>query len=143
MKARSQVLRRLLGRFMDTTSNFIIKIKNAGNAGLDTVSVPFSKMKLSIAEVLKKEGFIKGFEERSEKGKRVISISLISENHIPKIKGVKRVSKPGLRVYKPKKMLPYVLNGLGIAIISTPKGVMTDKDARKQGVGGEIIAYVW
>jgi len=128
---------------MDTTSNFIIKIKNAGNAGLDTVSVPFSKMKLSIAEVLKKEGFIKGFEERSEKGKRVISISLISENHIPKIKGVKRVSKPSKRIYKKADEIRSVKNGYGALIISTSKGIMTGREAKKAKLGGEALFNIW
>jgi len=128
---------------MDTISNFIIKIKNAGNAGLESVAVPYSKLKLSIAEVLRKEGFIKNFEKKSEKGKPVISISLISENRVPRIKGVQRISKPSKRIYKKAPEIRAVKSGYGAAILSTSKGVMTGREAKKAKLGGEMLFNIW
>lgn len=128
---------------MDTISNFIIKVKNAGNAGLESVSVPFSKLKRSIAEVLKKEGFIKDFQEKTEKGKSVLFISLFSENRAPKIKGVKRISKPSKRIYKKSTEIRSVKNGYGALIISTSGGVMTGRDAKKAKLGGEALFTIW
>jgi small subunit ribosomal protein S8 len=128
---------------MDTISNFIIKLKNAGNAGAETVSVPFSKLKLSICEVLKKEGFIQSFEEKSEKGKSVISIALFTENRIPKIKGVKRISKPSKRVYRKAEEIRSVKNGYGALILSTSSGVMTGREAKKSKLGGEALFQIW
>lgn len=128
---------------MDTISNFIVKIKNAGNAGIETVSVPHSKLKLAIAEVLKKEGFIKDFVEKTEKGRKVMLITLISENRVPKIKGVARVSKPSKRIYKKAEEIRSVKNGYGALIISTSHGVMTGRDAKKQKLGGEALFQIW
>lgn len=128
---------------MDTISNFIIKVKNAGNAGLDSVSVPASNLKRSIAEVLKKEGFIKGFEEKSEKGKPVIVISLIKESRTPRIQGVKRISKPSKRIYKKATEIRSVKNGYGSLILSTSQGIMTGRDAKKAKLGGEALFSIW
>ncbi|MEK7147983.1 MAG: 30S ribosomal protein S8 [Patescibacteria group bacterium] len=128
---------------MDTISNFIIKLKNAGNAGLETVSTSDSKLKRSIAEVLKKEGFIKDFEEKSEKGKRVIVITLFSDNRVPKIKGVKRISKPSKRIYRKSSEIRSIKNGYGALILSTSSGVMTGRDARKAKLGGEALFQIW
>jgi small subunit ribosomal protein S8 len=128
---------------MDTISNFIIKLKNAGNAGAESVSVPFSKLKLAICEVLRKEGFIKDFEEKSERGRAVIAISLFSENRIPKIKGVKRISKPSKRVYRKSEEIRSVKNGYGALILSTSSGVMTGREAKKSKLGGEALFTIW
>jgi len=137
----------------DTVSDALTRIKNSYMAGRPEVKLGYSKLVKAVCEVLKKEGYIVDFKESKISEKSTITEIIVGLKYAlapgsstikkPAMTEVKRVSKPGLRVYKPKKMLPYVLNGLGIAIISTPKGVMTDKDARKQGVGGEIIAYVW
>ena len=128
---------------MDTISNMIIAVKNAGNAKHDSVSVPYSKLKHSIAEVLKKEGFIKNAEEKSEKGRKVLSIGLFIENRIPKIKGVKRLSKPSKRIYKKATEIRAVKSGYGALIISTPAGVMSGRDARKAKLGGEALFSIW
>lgn len=128
---------------MDQISNFIIKLKNAGNAGQEVVSVPASKLKLSIVEVLKKEGFVKDFTEKSEKGRPVIVVSLFSENRIPKIKGVKRISKPSKRVYKKSTELRSVKNGYGALILSTSAGVMTGREAKAAKLGGEALFQIW
>ena len=128
---------------MDTISNFIIKIKNAGNAGLETVSTSDSKLKRSIAEVLKKEGFIKDFQEKMEKEKRVITITLFSDNRVPKIKGVKRISKLSKRIYRKAEEIRTVKNGYGALILSTSSGVMTGREARKAKLGGEALFQIW
>lgn len=143
MRAKSQVLRRLLGKFMDHISNLIIKLKNAGNAGLSSVSTPASKLKYSIALALKKEGFVKDVEEKSEKGKKAIIITLFNENRIPKIKGVKRVSKPSKRIYRKSTEIRSVKNGYGALILSTSAGVMTGRDAKKAKLGGEALFQIW
>ena len=110
-----------------------------------TVDIPASKMKLAIADILFQEGYIKSFEEiKEENNQGIIRITLkYTEKGKKVIDGLKRISKPGLRVYASKDELPRVLNGLGIALISTSKGIMTDKEARKEGLGGEVLAYVW
>jgi small subunit ribosomal protein S8 len=128
---------------MDTISNFIIKLKNAGNAGQESVTVPFSKLKLAICEVLKKEGFIKSFEEKTEKGRAVVVIELYSENRIPKIKGVQRISKPSKRVYRKAEELRAVKSGYGALILSTSAGVMTGREAKKAKLGGEALFSIW
>ena len=128
---------------MDTISNFIIKLKNAGNAGLETVSTPASKLTSSIAEILKQEGFIKDFTEKSEKGRKVIAITLFSENRIPKIKGVKRISKPSKRIYKKAEEIRGVKSGYGALILSTSHGVMTGREAKKAKLGGEALFNIW
>ncbi|MSR87624.1 MAG: 30S ribosomal protein S8 [Candidatus Zambryskibacteria bacterium] len=128
---------------MDQISNFIIKLKNAGNAGLVSVSTPFSKLKFSIALALKKEGFVKDVEEKSEKGKRVMVLTLFSENRISKIKGVERISKPSKRIYKKSTELRSVKNGYGALILSTSAGIMTGRDAKRAKLGGEALFSIW
>ena len=129
----------------DPIADMLTRIRNANTAKHDTVDVPASKMKVSIAEILLKEGYIKKFEMIEVDGINMIHITLkYGANKNEKIiTGIKRISKPGLRVYAGSSELPKVLGGLGIAIISTNKGVMTDKEARKENVGGEVLAFVW
>ena len=123
----------------------LTRIRNANTAKHDTVDVPASKMKVSIAEILLNEGYIKAFDIVDDGNFKTIRITLKygADKNEKIITGLKRISKPGLRVYASKEDLPKVLGGLGIAIISTNKGVLTDKEARKQNVGGEVLAYVW
>lgn len=129
----------------DPIADMLTRIRNANTAKHDTVDVPASKMKVSIAKILLDEGYIKGFDLLEEKGRKTIHITLKygRDKNEKIITGLKRISKPGLRVYAGKDELPRVLGGLGIAIISTSAGVITDKQAREQGVGGEVLAYVW
>ena len=129
----------------DPIADMLTRIRNANTAKHDTVDVPASKMKLAIADILVKEGFIKGYEVIEDGIFKTIKITLkYGKDKTEKIiTGLKRISKPGLRVYAKASEIPTVLNGLGIAIISTPNGVMTDKEARKNNVGGEVIAYIW
>jgi small subunit ribosomal protein S8 len=128
----------------DPIADMLTRIRNANSSKHKTVDVPASNMKLAIAEILFKEGYIKSFEEIKNDNQGIIRITLkYDEKGKRVIDGIKRISKPGLRIYTSKEDLPKVLNGLGIAIVSTSKGIMTDKEARKEGVGGEIIAYVW
>ena len=126
----------------DPIADMLTRIRNANNAKHDTVDVPASNMKKSIAQILLDEGYIKDFKV-IEGGQGTIHITLKYNNNEKAITGLKRVSKPGLRVYANKEDLPRVLGGLGIAIISTNQGVITDKEARKLGVGGEVLAFVW
>lgn len=129
----------------DTISDMLIRIRNAGMVRHQTTNVPSTRMTRSIAKVLKEEGFIADFEEVGEGVKKnlVVSLKYKGKNRQPIIKVMKRVSKPGLRVYSNCKELPRVLGGIGIAIISTSQGIMTDREARRQGVGGEVLCYVW
>lgn len=127
----------------DVISDMLTRIRNAINAKHITVDVPVSKMKISIAQILKDEGYIANFEVIGEGVEQNIRITLKNDNAGYVISGLKRISKPGLRIYADANNLPKVLNGLGIAIISTNKGIMTDKQARAQRVGGEVLAYVW
>ncbi len=128
----------------DPIADMLTRIRNANSAKHKTVDVPSSKMKVSIAEILLNEGYIKSFEEINETAQGVIRIVLkYDEKGTRVIDGLRRISKPGLRVYAAKDELPKVLNGLGIAIISTSKGLKTDKQARELGVGGEVLAYIW
>ncbi|MGK7877750.1 MAG: 30S ribosomal protein S8 [Xenococcaceae cyanobacterium] len=129
----------------DTISDMLTRIRNACLVGYSTTKVPTTKMTRSIARVLKEEGFINDFEEVGEGVHKQLAISLKykGKNRQPIIKVLKRVSKPGLRVYSKQKKLPRVLGGIGIAIISTSKGIMTDREARRQGIGGEVLCYVW
>lgn len=129
----------------DPIADMLTRIRNANTAKHDTVDVPASKMKISIAEILLKEGYIKGFELVDNGNFKDIRITLKygKDKNEKIITGLKRISKPGLRVYANKEELPKVLNGLGIAIISTNQGVITDKEARKLNVGGEVLAFVW
>ena len=128
----------------DPIADMLTRIRNANSAKYKTVDVPASNMKLGIAEILFKEGYIKSFEEIKDDNQGIIRITLnYDEKGTRVIDGLRRISKPGLRVYASKEDLPQVLNGLGIAIISTSKGLKTDKEARQLGVGGEVLAYVW
>lgn len=128
----------------DPVADMLTRIRNAIGAKHEVIDMPASKTKKAIAGILLKEGFIKGYEYKEEGPQGVIRISLkYGEKDASIINGLKKISKPGLRVYAGKDELPKVLGGLGIAIISTSKGIMTDRDARNTGVGGEVIAYVW
>ena len=128
----------------DPIADMLTRIRNALVAKHETVDVPASNMKLAIAEILLNEGYIKSYTVNDEGVEKMMNIVLkYGPNHQRVITGLKRVSKPGLRVYARKDRLPKVLNGLGIAIISTSKGIMTDREARKEGVGGEVLAYIW
>ena len=129
----------------DPIADMLTRIRNANTAKHDTVEIPASKMKVAIAEILLKEGFIKAFDIKEEGAYNNIVITLkYGQDKSEKIiTGLKRISKPGLRVYANSEELPKVLGGLGVAIISTNKGVLTDKEARKEHVGGEVLAFVW
>ena len=128
----------------DPIADMLTRIRNASRSKHKTVDVPASKMKTAIAEILFREGYIKSFEVISNENQGIIRITLkYDEKGTRVIDGIKRISKPGLRVYAGKEELPKVLNGLGIAIISTAKGLKTDKEAREAGMGGEVLAYVW
>ena len=129
----------------DPIADMLTRIRNANSAKHKTVDVPSSNMKLAIANILLNEGYIKSLEEiKSENNQGVIRITLkYDEKGNRVIDGLKRISKPGLRVYASKEELPQVLNGLGIALISTSKGIKTDKEARNLGLGGEVLAYIW
>ena len=129
----------------DPIADMLTRIRNAIGAGHETVNVPSSKMKLEIARILKEEGYIASYKVEGEKASdKTIVIELkYGNNNQRVISGLKRISKPGLRVYAKSDAVPRVLNGLGTAIISTSHGLMTDRDARKQGFGGEVIAYIW
>ena len=129
----------------DPIADMLTRIRNANTAKHDTVDVPASKMKVAIAEILLKEGYIKKFDIVEVDGFKSIHITLKygADKNEKVISGLKRISKPGLRVYAGAEELPKVLGGFGIAIISTNKGVMTDKQARKENVGGEVLAFVW
>ena len=122
----------------------LTRIRNANSVYHDKVEIPGSKIKEAIALILKNEGFIRDYEVIADNKQNVIKVSLkYGANREKVISGLKRISKPGLRVYSQKDQMPKVLGGLGIAIISTSRGVMTDKEARKAGLGGEVLAYVW
>ncbi|MDU2065016.1 MAG: 30S ribosomal protein S8 [Sporomusaceae bacterium] len=128
----------------DPIADLLTRIRNANSVYHDKVEIPASNIKRAVAEILKSEGFIKDFECISDNKQGVIRVSLkYGPNREKVINGIKRISKPGLRVYVKSTHLPRVLGGLGIAVISTSKGIMTDKQARKEGLGGEVIAYVW
>ena len=131
---------------MDTTGDFLTRIRNALMAGHRVVGVPSSKMKVAIAKILKEKGFVRDFKViTDEKGFSILKIALKynPKTGLPAIRTLKRASTPGLRRYRGASNLPRVLNGLGIAIISTSKGVITDKEARKMNVGGEVVCYVY
>ena len=128
----------------DPIADMLTRIRNANSQKHESVLVPSSKMKVAIAKILEDEGSISGFEVTEDGKQGVMKITLkYGANKCKVISGLKRVSKPGLRVYASKEDLPRVLKGLGIAIISTSKGIMTDKEARKQNVGGEVLAFIW
>ena len=128
----------------DPIADMLTRIRNANTSKHKTVDIPASNMKLGIAEILFKEGYIKSFEEIKDDNQGTIRVTLkYDEKGAKVISGLKRISKPGLRVYASKDELPKVLNGLGIALISTSKGIKTDKEARAENLGGEVLAYVW
>lgn len=128
----------------DPIADMLTRIRNANKERHATVEVPSSKMKLAMAQILLDEGFIKGFEQvESDIPGGMIKIDLKYADQQRVITGLKRISRPGLRVYSKSDELPSVLGGLGIAMISTSKGVLTDKQARQQGIGGEVICYIW
>ncbi len=129
----------------DPIADMLTRIRNANTAKHDTVDIPASKMKISIAEILLKEGYIKAFDIVEDGNFKTIHITLKygKDKNEKIITGLKRISKPGLRVYADTENLPKVLGGLGVAIISTNKGVLTDKEARNANVGGEVLAYIW
>ena len=128
----------------DPISDMLTRIRNGLTVRKPFVLVPSSKMKVAIAQILLEEGYIQGYEVTNERPQANIRVWLkYDDNRRPLLAGLERVSKPGRRVYKGKQELPWVLSGLGIAIVSTPKGVMTGREARRQGVGGEVLCYVW
>ncbi|MBP5255700.1 MAG: 30S ribosomal protein S8 [Clostridia bacterium] len=127
----------------DVIADMLTRIRNASNAKHETVDVPASNLKKSIADILVKEGYIKSYEVVDNGNQGIIRITLKYNGRDKAIKGLRRVSKPGLRIYAGCDDMPKVMNGLGIAIVSTSKGVMTDKEARKLNVGGEVLAFVW
>ena len=127
----------------DKIADMLTRIRNAQRANHETVDVPASKLKNEIAKILLDEGYIKSFEEVEAEPHNVIRITLKYLQGRAAIGGIKRISKPGLRIYSQVNDLPHVLDGLGIAIISTSKGLMTDKTAREENIGGEVLAYVW
>jgi small subunit ribosomal protein S8 len=130
----------------DTIADMLTRIRNANMARHQTTKIPSTKMTRNIARVLQEEGFIAQFEEEAQEGVKrnlVVTLKYKGKNRQPIVTALKRVSRPGLRVYSNRKELPRVLGGIGIAIISTSQGIMTDREARRQGLGGEILCYIW
>ncbi|MBO5121031.1 MAG: 30S ribosomal protein S8 [Bacilli bacterium] len=127
----------------DTIADMLTRIRNANQMRYEEVTVPASNIKKEIARILKEEGFIKDYKIESDDAQGTIVLTLKYNKKERVITGLKRISKPGLRVYAKNDEIPKVLNGLGIAIISTSKGIMTDKEARKENIGGEVLAYIW
>jgi small subunit ribosomal protein S8 len=128
----------------DPIADMLTRLRNGNHAYHDTVSMPYSKIKSHIAEILQQEGYVSGWSvEETEKGRNLVVTLKYGPNRERTIAGVRRISKPGLRVYAKATNLPRVLGGLGVAIISTSTGLLTDKQAQKRGVGGEVLAYVW
>jgi small subunit ribosomal protein S8 len=126
----------------DPIADMLTRIRNAQMVDKASVTMPSSKLKVAIAQVLKDEGYIDGFAVRSEAGKHELEIGLKYYAGRPVIERIERVSRPGLRIYRGRDAIPQVMNGLGVAIVTTPKGVMTDRKARQTGVGGEVLCYV-
>ena len=128
----------------DTIADLLTRIRNANSAKHDTVQIPASNMKKAICQILLDEGYIKNFSVEEDGKQGVITVTLkYLEGKQPVIQGLRRVSKPGLRIYSSVEDMPKVMKGLGVAIISTSKGVMTDREARKQHIGGEVLAFIW
>ncbi len=127
----------------DVIADMLTRIRNANNAKHETVDVPASKVKKAIADILTAEGYIKGYQVIEDGKQGIIRITLKYNGKQKVLQGLRRVSKPGLRIYTNCEDMPKVMDGLGIAIISTSKGIMTDKEARKANVGGEVLAFVW
>ena len=126
----------------DPIADMLTRIRNAQAVDKTAVTMPSSKLKIAIAQVLKDEGYIDGFVVKNDDGKAELEIALKYYAGKPVIERIERVSRPGLRVYKGRDAIPQVMNGLGVAIVTTPKGVMTDRKARQTGVGGEVLCYV-
>ena len=128
----------------DTIADLLTRIRNANSAKHDSVEVPASNMKKAICQILVDEGYVKNFTVTEDGKQGMIKIALkYGEGKTPVIKGLRRVSNPGLRIYSGAEELPKVMKGLGIAIVSTSKGVMTDREARRQNIGGEVLAFIW
>ena len=127
----------------DPIADMLTRIRNANKQKHQTVDVPYSKVKNEIAKILLEEGYVSSFEVAENGSHKTLRIELKYDSNKPVIQGLKRISKPGLRIYAEAQELPRVLNGLGIAIISTSKGIMTDRKARNLNVGGEVMAYIW
>ena len=127
----------------DSISDFLTRIRNASKAGKLRVDIPASNMKKNMAEILKKQKFINDYSFIEDNKQNIIRIELKYSNGNPAINGLRKISKPGLRVYKRSDQMPRVLNGLGIAVVSTSKGLLTDNEARRESVGGEVICYIW
>lgn len=128
----------------DPIADMLTRVRNGQSAGKETVSMPSSKKLIEIARIMDQEGYIRGYEVIDGTPRATLEITLkYGPKKAKTIRGIKRISKPGLRIYAGKDELPRVLGGLGTAIISTSKGVMTDRDARKMGIGGEVMAYIW
>ena len=127
----------------DPISDFLTRIRNASKAKKVKVEIPSSKMKAGLADILKKNGYIYDYKIDEDSKQNVISVLLKYSDGVPAINGLKRISKPGLRIYKKSDELPRVLNGLGTAVISTSKGLLTEKEARRQDTGGEVVCYIW
>lgn len=131
-------------KITDPISDMLTRIRNANSAGKDSVSMPSSKVLVEIARVITEEGYIEGYTVEDTKPQKTLHITLkYGKKRAKVIRGIRRISKPGLRIYSTAEKLPRVLGGLGTAVVSTSKGMMCDRDARKAGVGGEVIAYVW
>ena len=127
----------------DPIADMLTRIRNASRARHEEVSMPASRTKLAIARILKEEGFIEDFRESQSGARKDMTIRLKYVGKVPVVSGLKRISKPGLRVYAPKTEIPRVLGGLGVVIVSTSQGIMTGAAARKSELGGEVLAYVW
>ena len=130
----------------DPIADMLTRIRNANSAMFDSVSMPGSKVKESLAKILEREGFIEGYDVRNVDGKPGTTLEIklkYSADRKRTIVGIKRVSKPGLRIYKKSDQMPKVLGGVGVAVVSTSQGLMTDREARKQKLGGEVLCYVW
>jgi small subunit ribosomal protein S8 len=127
----------------DPISDFLTRIRNASNAGKAKVDIPASKSKKNLAEILKQQKFINDYSIIEDNKQNLLRIDLKYTNGMPAISGLKRISKPGLRIYKNSSDIPKVYNGLGVAVISTSKGMLSDKDARKESMGGEVVCYIW
>lgn len=131
-------------KITDPISDMLTRIRNANSAGKDSVSMPSSKVLVEIARVITEEGYVEGYTVEDTNPQKTLHITLkYGKKRAKVIRGIRRISKPGLRIYSTAEKLPRVLGGLGTAVVSTSKGMMCDRDARKNGVGGEVIAYVW
>ena len=128
---------------MDPISNMLIQMKNAGLSGHEHVLVPHSKVKLSIAELLKKEGYIRDVNPETKKSRQYLDIALISNKRVPRIQGVKRISKPSKRIYKKNSEIRPVKNGYGLLVVSTPAGIMSGLEAKRARLGGEALFIIW